>query len=60
MKRKFLIDRHTLPYDVMVPDESLLIPIDEEGGSPDGDERQETDADSDQGAGRQSGEKKTE
>ena len=60
MGKKFFIDRHTLPYDAFVADESWLIPIEEEGGEDHGDERQETDADSDQGAGRQSGEKKIE
>lgn len=30
MRKKFLIDRHTLPYDAMVADESWLIPINDE------------------------------
>ena len=61
MGKRYLIDRHTLPYDAMVADESWLMPIDvEEGGDPHGDKGPETDADSDQGAGRQSGKTKTE
>ena len=61
MGKKYLIDRRTLPYDAMVADEAWLIPIDdEEGGVPYGDQRKETDADSDQGAGGQSGKTETE
>ena len=60
MGKKYLIDRSTLPYDAFVEDGSWLIPMDEEGGDPDGDKGTETDADSDQRAGRQSGEEKTE
>ena len=48
MARRFLIDRHELPYDAFVPDPSWLGSIDdEEGGAEDGDQRKETDADSD-------------
>ena len=47
MGKKFMIDRSTLPYDAFVADESWLIPMDEEGGDPDGDKGTETDADSD-------------
>ena len=32
MGKKYVIDRRTLPYDAFVPDESWLIPMDEEGG----------------------------
>lgn len=32
---KFLIDRSELPYDAMVPDPALLIPIEEEGDGTD-------------------------
>ena len=33
MAVRFLIDRHELPYDAMVPDPALLCPIEiEEGG----------------------------
>jgi hypothetical protein len=60
MGKNYVIDRRTLPYDAFVPDESWLIPIDEEGGDSHGDKGPETDADSNQGAGRQSGKKKTE
>ena len=49
MGKRYLIDRHTLPYDAMVADESWLMPIDdEEGGDSYGDKGPETDADSDQ------------
>ena len=62
MGKRYLIDWHTLSYNAMVADESWLMPIDvEEGGDPHGDNKgPETDADSDQGAGRQSGKTKTE
>ncbi len=30
MGKRYLIDRHTLPYDAMVADESWLMPIDDE------------------------------
>ena len=60
MAERFLIDRTTLPYDAFVPDPSWLGPIEEEGGDELGDERKKTDADSDQGAGRQSGKTETE
>ena len=30
MRKKYLIDRHTLPYDAFVADESWLMPFDEE------------------------------
>ena len=61
MARRFLIDRKDLPYDAFVPDPSWLGPIDtEEGGAEDGDPRKKAHADSDQGAGRQSGQTETE
>ena len=58
--KRFLIDRNELPYDAMVPDERLLIPIFEEGGDADGTERKEAHAHGDQGAGGQSGQTETE
>ena len=61
MADRFLIDRTTLPYDAFVPDPSWLGPIEmEEGGAEDGDQRKKAHANSDQGAGGQSGQKETE
>ena len=61
MARRFLIDRKDLPYDAFVPDPSWLGPINtEEGGAEDGDQRKKAHANSDQGAGGQSGQKETE
>lgn len=50
--KKFLIERKDLPYDAFVADPSWLCPVDateedEKGGVPYGDQRKETDADSD-------------
>lgn len=33
MRKNYVIDRRTLPYDAFVPDESWLIPMDEEVNS---------------------------
>ena len=61
MAVRFLIDRHELPYDAMVNDPSVLCPVEiEEGGESDGDQRKEAHADSNQGAGGQSGKTETE
>jgi len=60
MARRFTIDRTTLPYDAFVSDPSWLGPIEEEGGAEDGDQRKETNADSDQGAGGESRKTETE
>lgn len=40
---KFLIDRNELPYDAMVPDESLLLPVEEDDESEGYDEELHTD-----------------
>ena len=42
---KFLIDRADLPYDAMVPDRDLLIPIEEEGDGADDEEAEELQTD---------------
>lgn len=42
---KFLIDRADLPYDAMVPDPALLIPIEEEGDGADDEEAEEIQTD---------------
>ena len=61
MAKRFLIDRTQLPYDAFVADPSWLGPIEtEEGGAEDSDQRKKAHADSDQGAGGESGQKETE